>query len=312
MLGLGTQLQDHATQGQAPEATIGVRWIAQSGTYGDGQSFTLRRPVLEIVTASGAPLSREVMTSARIAPPVFGLGLLEAVADESILAMADPDDRDGDGISGRVNMTWDVVKARSAVGRFGWKAGIPSLLQQTAAAYANDMGVGNVLFPDSEGAVELDRETLEAAAFYTQTLAVPKRRSPFEADVRRGEERFGAVGCAKCHVETLHTGDHPISALRHQTIHPYSDLLVHNMGFDLADGRPEYVASGTEWRTAPLWGIGLAQIVLTNACFLHDGRARSLEEAILWHGGEAEASREAFRMLPRSERDAVLAFLRSL
>ncbi len=307
--GLGTQLQDHAIYGAVPEVTILLTWVEVPGEYGDGEPFSLRRPALDLRLANGQALPGDVMTSPRIPPPVFGLGLLEAVPEEQLLALADPDDQDGDGVSGRPNAVWDVSRSAAAVGRFGWKANTPNLLQQAAAAYANDMGVSSSMFPEPDGGRELDDPTLEAATFYTQTLAVP-RRDPWDGS--EGEALFRSTGCATCHVEELQTGDHEITALAHQTIHPYTDLLLHNMGFDLADGRPDFLASGTEWRTAPLWGLGVSQTVLPYSTFLHDGRARTIEEAILWHGGEAERSKEQFRVLPASGRQALLAFLRSL
>lgn len=309
---LGTQLQDHAIYGFVPEATVVIQWIEQPGAYGDGEPFSLRRPLLEITRADGTALPGGVMTSARIPPPVFGLGLLEAVTEEDVLSRADPEDLDADGISGRANQVWDARRQAAALGRFGWKANAPDLLQQAAAAYANDMGVSSPMFPEADGTSEIDEHTMTVAAFYTQTLAVPRRDRWDDPLVQRGEELFRGVGCAACHVEELRTGEHAIGALSHQTIHPYTDLLLHNMGFDLADGRPDFLASGTEWRTSPLWGLGLAQTVLPYSTFLHDGRARTIEEAILWHGGEAEASKEAFRTLPAHDRAALLAFLRSL
>lgn len=310
--GLGTQLQDHAVHGVTPEVTVAIRWIEQPGEYGDGEPFSLRRPVFEITLASGEPLPRDVMISARIPPPVFGLGLLEAVAEADIVARADPDDADGDGISGRPNYVWDELRSAASLGRFGWKANVPDLLQQAAIAYANDMGVSSPLLPEVDGTSEIDERTLQAVAFYTATLAVPGRHDWSEPEVQRGEALFRAARCAACHVEELHTGEHAIGALRGQTIHPYTDLLLHNMGFDLADGRPDFMASGTEWRTSPLWGLGLAQTVLPYSSFLHDGRARSIEEAVLWHGGEAEASKEAFRIMAATDRAALMKFLRSL
>ncbi|OGQ17942.1 MAG: thiol oxidoreductase [Deltaproteobacteria bacterium RBG_16_71_12] len=310
--GLGTQLQDHAIQGFAAEASVSIRWIEQPGQYGDGEPYALRRPAFDIVRGDGTALPGDVLTSARIPPPVFGLGLLEAVDEADVVARADPDDDDGDGISGRANRVWDVRTASPALGRFGWKANAPSLTQQAAAAYRNDMGVTSPMFPEDDGTTEIDDETLGLAAFYTATLAVPARDRIDDEEVVRGGELFSTAGCAACHVEELRTGAHEIAALRDQTIHPYTDLLLHNMGFDLADGRPDFVASGTEWRTAPLWGIGLTQTVLPYSCFLHDGRARTLAEAILWHGGEAEAAKEGFRTLGARDRNALLAFLRSL
>lgn len=310
--GLGTQLQDHAIYGSLPEVVVAITWTEQAGEYGDGAPFSLRQPAVAITLASGQALPGDVLTSPRIPPPVFGLGLLEAVPDGDIITMADPEDADGDGISGRANLVWDVRRATAVVGRFGWKANVPNLLQQAAAAYANDMGVSSPMFPEDDGSSEIDEHTMTVAAFYTQTLAVPRRGAWDEPEVKRGEVLFRSSGCEACHVETLHTGDHAISALRDQTLHPYTDLLLHNMGFDLADGRPDFLASGTEWRTAPLWGLGVAQTVLLYSTFLHDGRARSIEEAILWHGGEAEISKETFRTLPASDREALLSFLRSL
>lgn len=310
--GLGTQLQDHAIYGAEPEARVEIGWVERAGEYGDGEPFSLRRPALTITLASGAPLPGEVMTSPRIPPPVFGLGLLEAVAEEDLLALADPDDADGDGISGRPNYVWDVRRSVVALGRFGWKASVPNLAQQAAAAYANDMGVSSPMFPEADGTAEIDEATMNRAAMYTQTLAVPRRDRWDAPEVRNGEALFVSTGCAACHVEELHTGAHEISALVDQTIHPYTDLLLHNMGFDLADGRPDFLASGTEWRTAPLWGLGVTQTVLPYSGYLHDGRARSIEEAILWHGGEAERAMETFRTLPASDREDMLAFLHSL
>jgi CxxC motif-containing protein (DUF1111 family) len=309
--GLGTQLQDHAVHGVAPEVAIEIRWIEQRGAYGDGEPFVLRRPALAIALADGSPLPGEIATSARIPPPVFGLGLLEAVPEDAILALADPYDSDGDGISGRANYVWDAAADRLALGRFGWKASGPTLRQQAALAYAEDMGV-SAPFPTAGASAEIDEHRMTAVTLYTQTLAVPARDRASDPNVRRGEEIFAAIGCAGCHVAELRTDAHPIAALVDQTIHPYTDLLLHNMGFELADAREDFLASGTEWRTAPLWGLGVSETVLPRACYLHDGRARTLEEAILWHGGEAEAAKESFRTLSSSERAALVAFLRSL
>ncbi|MCK6530721.1 thiol oxidoreductase [Myxococcota bacterium] len=311
--GLGDQVRDHATFGLTPAATVTLEWTEQAGSFPVGGSPYVMRRVEPVVTlADGSPLPGEVLVSARIPPPVFGLGLLEAVPEEEIIALADPDDADGDGISGRANRVWDVARGETVLGRFGWKAGNPDLLQQAAAAYRHDMGVGSPLLPDEEGVAEVDGDTLDAAAFYTRTLAVPMRRGWDDPQVLEGERAFRDIGCASCHVETLRTGAHEVAALSHQEFHPYTDLLLHNVGMDLADGREEFEASGTEWRTAPLWGIGLVETVLGDAAYLHDGRAATLEEAILWHGGEARASRDAFHGMSTSERAALLAFLRSL
>jgi CxxC motif-containing protein (DUF1111 family) len=207
---------------------------------------------------------------------------------------------------------WDPLKQELTVGRFGWKASAPSVLVQTAGAFAEDMGLHNPIFPDADGAVEVTLDQVKGAAYYMQTLAVPDRDRSF-ANTRAGEKLFHDIGCASCHQPRLTTGsDHPIAALRNQTIAPYTDLLLHDMGDGLADHRPDYQAGGTEWRTAPLWGIGLTQTVLPGSGYLHDGRARTLEEAILWHGGEAERSQKRFKALPAASRSALIKFLQSL
>lgn len=310
--GIGTQIQDHAVWGEEPEAKITLAWIEEEGFYADGTPYTLRRPHIAIDPTAGYTIPEDMLVSPRIAPPVFGLGLLEAIPEETILALADPDDVDGDGISGRPNYVWDVVRETTRLGRFGWKSNTPTLLQQSAGAYADDMGVTSPLFPGDDEIPDINLELVETVTFYVQTLAVPARTAWTDPRVRAGEALFREIGCSKCHVETLETGDHPVPAVAYQTIHPYTDLLLHDMGPGLADGRPDYQATGAEWRTAPLWGIGLAQTILPQGTFLHDGRARTIEEAILWHGGEAEAAREAFRTMSRTEREALLRFLRSL
>jgi CxxC motif-containing protein (DUF1111 family) len=310
--GLGTQIQDHAIFGVTPEAKVVIEWIEEPGAFpSDGAPYSLRRPKVTILLAGGQLLPKEAMTSLRVPPPVFGLGLLEAVPEAALRALEDPNDTDGDGISGRLNEVYSVTAGGSRVGRFGWKSNQPDLLQQAAAAYVDDMGVTNPLFPEPGGGSDIDDRTLTEAAFYTQTLAVP-RRGQIDDQVRRGEQLFIASKCGSCHTPTLTTEHHEISALANQTIYPYTDLLLHNMGFDLADGRPDFAASGTEWRTPPLWAIGLTARVLGDAAYLHDGRARDLVEAILWHGGEAESSKERFRQMAPSDRNALIRFLDSL
>ncbi|MCB9507169.1 MAG: thiol oxidoreductase [Myxococcales bacterium] len=310
--GLGGQLQDRANFGVEPEIAIAIDWIESTGQFDDGTAYTLREPSFDITRPDGTSLPAGLVFSPRVAPPVFGLGLLEAVAEADIVALADPDDADGDGISGRANRVWSPTLQAMSLGRFGWKANTANLTDQAAAAYFNDMGVSSPVFPEPDGSHEIDQETLDATVHYTQTLAVPARAQA-DAQVRRGEALFARLDCEGCHTSTLRTAsDHPVAALRDQQIHPYTDLLLHDMGPDLADGRPDYEADGREWRTPALWGIGLTQTVLPYASFLHDGRARTLEEAILWHGGEAEASRDGYRGLSATDRAAVLAFLRSL
>ncbi len=332
--GFGGQLQDKAINGVAPEAGVSIAQTVITGAYADGTPYSLLQPVFSLFNPY-IPLPPDLLISPRVAPAVFGLGLLEAVPESTILALADEFDADGDGISGRPNRVWNVVTGQQAVGRFGWKAGQPTLLQQSAAAFRNDMGVTNPLFdtdpstgqaqddglPDDP---EINGNTLDLAAFYVQTLAVPARRNVNDPTVLRGEEVFHGAGCAKCHVPTLVTGAHVaptsvpgdnggrIAELDGQTIHPFTDLLLHDMGPGLADNRPAFTATGQEWRTAPLWGAGLSQVVNGHTRYLHDGRARNLAEAILWHGGEGQTSKVMFENLPATDRDALLAFLGSL
>lgn len=309
--GIGTQIQDQAVYGYLPEARVKLHWQEQPGTYADGTPYSLRSPQFEIILPSGNPLPSQVLISPRIPSPVFGLGLLEAVPEAEILALADPEDANQDGISGRPNFVWDVEQHSEKLGRFGWKANNPTLLQQGASAYINDMGVTNPLFPEPDGSYEVDANTLKANTVYVQTLAVPAPTLRQDPQVLRGERLFNAANCAGCHVPTLHTGPHEIPALANQTIHPYTDLLLHDLGEALADHRPDFRATGQEWRTPPLWGIGLVQTVLPYSGYLHDGRARTLAEAILWHGGEAASAREAFRNMPEGDRTALLRFLNS-
>jgi CxxC motif-containing protein (DUF1111 family) len=254
-----------------------------------------------------------MLTSMRRAPAVFGDGLLDAISEAEIVSRADPDDRDGDGISGRPNLVWDIAKQANVIGRFGFKAAAPSLKQQIAAAYATDMGVTNPLFTRGARHPDITQPVLDATTFYVATLAVPQARLQNNPVVIQGKANFSSFGCVNCHAVGLQTDGGLSPALSGNVIHPFTDLLLHDMGEGLADGRPEFEASGTEWRTTPLWGIGLADEVLSRAAgYLHDGRAGTLEEAILWHGGEAAASRNAFAQANGSERDALIAFLRSL
>jgi CxxC motif-containing protein (DUF1111 family) len=267
-----------------------------------------------------------VQVSPRVAPFMIGLGLLGAVPEETVLAAADPDDADGDGISGRPNTVWDRRAQSEALGRFGWKANQPSVEQQNSGAFLGDIGITSDLFPEQNctsvepdcvaapngGDPEVDQDKIDSVTFYASLLAVPARRDFDDPTVLAGEQLFHDIGCVACHRSTLVTGDADIPALSAQTIHPYTDLLLHDMGPDLADERPDYQADGREWRTAPLWGIGLIDNVNRHDFLLHDGRARGFAEAILWHGGEGEAARERFRTLSEEDRAALLRFLESL
>jgi CxxC motif-containing protein (DUF1111 family) len=307
---LGLQLQDHATFG-LPEVVVTQSWVEHTEAYGDGEAFSLRAPVIGIRRPDGSFLGPDVATSYRQAPGVFGLGLLEAIPDDTLLALADPDDADGDGVSGRVNMVWNAELGATVIGRFGHKATTPTLREQTAGAFEADLGLSNQLFLEPDGMQDLTDEALAATTFFVSVLAVPAA-APRDAAARRGRRLFDDFGCAACHMPTLVTGDHAVPELAHQTIHPYTDLLLHDVGDLLSDGRRDFTASGVEWRTTPLWGLGLVRLVAPEATFLHDGRARTIAEAILWHGGEARLAREAFRLADKAQRDALIGFLQTL
>jgi CxxC motif-containing protein (DUF1111 family) len=309
---LGTQIQDQAVFGVTPKADVEIEWQEKTGTYGDGSGYRLRSPQINITLPNGQPLPNNVLTSLRLPPPVFGRGLLEAIPESVMGELAHAQAQRKDGISGKLNYVWDVRQKKLVVGRFGLKANNPNLFQQNAAAYVNDMGVTNPLFPEQNGAQEINLKTLKAITFYTQTLAVPGRTQIDDPRVKKGETLFTQANCAVCHVGALKTGTHPVKAIAHQSIHPYTDLLLHDMGEGLADGRPDFEATGNEWRTPPLWGLGLTQAVLPYSGYLHDGRARTLEESVLWHGGEAEQSKEMFRTMAKSDRTALIQFLNSL
>jgi CxxC motif-containing protein (DUF1111 family) len=323
----GNQIQDRAIAGVAPEARIRVHWQESAGTFADGSSYALRRPRLELSEFGFGPMPGNTRFSARVANPLIGLGLLELIPDQTLLQIADPDDHDRDGISGRVNRVGSPDGADSTIGRFGWKASSASLLSQNAAATRDDIGITNVIFPDencrtaqrecdaavSHDGVEMSPELLELLTVYTRWLAVPRQRGAANPDVNRGFDLFVEMGCGSCHVPTLVTGEDPDAPeLSAQIIHPFTDLLLHDMGEGLSDGRPDFLATGKEWRTAPLWGIGLTEKVSGHTEFLHDGRARSLEEAILWHGGEAQLSRDRYRSSNAQQRSLLLVFLNSL
>jgi CxxC motif-containing protein (DUF1111 family) len=308
--GFGTQLQDHATFG-LPEVQITLTWIEVPDQLDDGEPVMLRRPLIAIASPNGDPLPA-MRLSYRTAPPLVGLGLLEAIPEAAIVALEDPADADGDGISGRANRAWDEASRSTQLGRFGWKASVPRLVEQIAGAFVNDMGLTNLIFPPADGARDVNDNQLVQVAFHVATLAVPAA-APRDARSRRGRALFDDFQCSGCHVPDHVTGDATeIFQLRGQLIRPYTDLLLHDLGDGLTDARADFLATGEEWRTPPLWGLGLAQDVAEGATFLHDGRARTLTEAILWHGGEAAASSAAFRRAPRADREALLAFLATL
>ncbi|WP_263142433.1 di-heme oxidoredictase family protein [Pseudomonas sp. RIT-PI-AD] len=323
----GGQLQDVAVPGVAPEGKVRMDYEYLPIAFADGTRAQLRRPTLRITQLGYGPLHPQVEMSARIAPPMIGLGLLEAIPEDAILANADPQDRDGDGIRGRPNRVWDDARGETVIGRFGWKAGQPSLNQQNIHAFAADMGLTTSALRHDDctpaqtdclaaidgGDPEVSDHILAQMLFYTRNLGVPARRQVEAPAVLRGKALFHQAGCQRCHVPAFTTAaDAAEPELAGQLIRPYTDLLLHDMGEGLADQRGEFEASGREWRTPPLWGIGLTAAVNGHTQFLHDGRARNLLEAILWHGGEAESAKQSVLTFDAEQRDALLAFLNSL
>jgi len=322
----GDQLQIFGVKGVVPaEGEFSVQWLEQVFALPDGEQVRLRMPVLTITNLGYGSLGEDALTALRLAPPLIGLGLLEAVPEETILALAAR--AAVAGIRGRANRVWDESQGKMVLGRFGLKANHGSLREQVAAAFINDIGLSNPVYPEQNctpvqqtcqeqmaaGKPEITALRLAGTELYVRALQVPARRNTEDPEALRGEEMFAKAHCAVCHVPQLETGASPqLPQLAGQTIHPYTDLLLHDMGEGLSDGRPDFQATGREWRTPPLWGIGLSKTVNGASAFLHDGRARNFTEAILWHGGEAEASREAFRQLSRQDRAALLTFLQSL
>jgi CxxC motif-containing protein (DUF1111 family) len=323
----GDQIQGKSIPGVPREADVFVHYEAVGGVFGDGEPYSLRKPTYQITNLGYGAISPQLLISPRVSPGIIGLGLLEAIPDQTLGHLSDPDDRDGDGISGRENVVWNLGTNRTAVGRFGWKAEQPSVAQQTAAAFAGDIGITSGLFRDEngtprEGAAvqrrpggepELSDKIFQAVALYARSLAVPAARTADDPQAIRGRQLFIRARCSACHVPDHETGaSSELPEYAGQTIHPYTDLLLHDMGAGLADDRPAFLATGREWRTPPLWGLGLIAKVNGHTFLLHDGRARDAAEAILWHGGEANASKEQFRTMAKQDRLALLAFLNSL
>ncbi|WP_324755290.1 di-heme oxidoredictase family protein [Roseovarius sp. Pro17] len=329
----GTQLQDFAVQGHASEYRLEITYDEEVVTMADGTEISLRHPTYTAADLGYGPLHHGAMFSPRVAPQMIGLGLLEAIPAADILAGADPDDADGDGISGRPNIIWSVVQDQPMLGRFGHKAGNPTILEQAASAFVGDIGISNPIFTagagectdlqaDCKAAIqgdgddrvfEIDAEGLDLVTFYSRNLGVPARRNMDDPQVLHGKEVFYQIGCTACHTPSFVTNrleGQPEQSF--QLIWPFTDMLLHDMGPGLADNRPEARATGLEWRTAPLWGIGLTEQVSGHTYFLHDGRARSILEAILWHGGEARAQRDAVSRMQTADRHALIAYLESL
>lgn len=330
----GGQFNNAAVQGVRPEGEVVIRERAVPGRFADGEPYTLRQPLYSFRKLGYGPMAANTMASPRLAPQLPGVGLLEAIPEAEILRNAREQAAAGGPVRGVPNRVWDAPSQQMKLGRFGWKANVASLAHQTAGAFLGDMGITSSLFPTEAcsasqrdclaaprggqgGAPEIDDETLGHVVFYQATLAPAARRDAEAPAVRRGEALFHASGCAVCHRPSYVTGDSPdpalaSPALRGQTIWPYTDLLLHDMGPGLADGRPDYQASGRQWKTPPLWGIGLLPDVNRHQRLLHDGRARGVLEALLWHGGEAEGARQQVLKLDRADREALVKFVESL
>ncbi len=322
----GDQLNEQGIPGIQGEGQARIHYIETDMPLNEGIVVKLRYPQLQFSQTHYGSM-QGLLTSARVAPSIVGLGLLDQVSETDILANADPYDINQDGISGRPNIVWDTEAQRTNLGRFGLKANVASLKQQIAGAFSGDMGITSILYPQENcsqqltachtlangGVPELSLAQLEAITFFHQSLAVPRPRYNNDPQVLLGKQFFNRIGCVSCHRAELHTSPSAQPQfLANQTIAPYTDLLLHDMGEPLSDGRPDYQASGQEWRTPPLWGIGLAETVGEHVNYLHDGRARNLTEAILWHWGEARSSQTAFRALSTEERAALLSFLQAL
>ncbi|MBO6810651.1 MULTISPECIES: di-heme oxidoreductase family protein [Marinobacter] len=322
----GSQLQTAALPAAKPEADLVIEWTPVKKTLADGTVVELRKPVYRIENPNYGPLPDDLLVSPRVAPQMIGMGLLEAIPIEKLQALHDPDDADGNGISGKLNQVWDLATEQTRPGRFGWKAAEPDVHQQSMGAFAGDMGLTSTLKPTTDcmpeqncerfahgGEPEVSDKVANFVTFYAKSLAVPARRNLDSGSVQQGAKLFNEIGCAGCHTPRHQTGEVAERPdLSNQTIWPYTDLLLHDMGPALADGRDEFLANGSEWRTPPLWGIGLAQVVNPQAGFLHDGRARTLEEAVLWHGGEATTAAEHYRKMSSGDRSALIDFLNSL
>ncbi|MGI9527468.1 MAG: di-heme oxidoredictase family protein [Weeksellaceae bacterium] len=321
----GGQFQDQAIMGVTPEGQIKINKITVSGKFADGTPYTLEKPVYEFVDLAYGDLD-QVQFSPRVAPQMIGLGLLDAISEQDILKNVDENDTNQDGISGRAIYVWNLETQSYTLGKYGWKSSVPTIKQQSATAFAFDMGLTSSLFPETEcppqvdcdkivngGTPEISDKILNQITVYSTTLAVPARRGYDTQEVLRGKELFNQIDCSKCHVTSYKTrSNYNIPQLANQKIYPYTDMLLHDMGEELSDHRPVKGAAGNEWRTPPLWGIGYTEEVSGHTRFLHDGRARNLEEAILWHGGEAENSKAKYLSLPQEDRSKLLAFLNSL
>lgn len=338
----GDQLNTVAVQGVKPEARVRLRWEPVHGRFADGMRYTLQKPIYEVDQLGYGPLGKNAMSSPRIAPQIIGVGLLEAVPEQDILANAQAQANTPGPIKGQANRVWDAFAKQEMLGRFGWKANVATLAHQTAGAFWGDIGITSIQFPNeactpaqkdclaaprgaaalatapaAAPAVEIDDKTMGDVVFYQAVLAPPARRNVNDPQVQRGQALFAKAQCASCHRPSYNTGASSFPrlsspALSGQKIWPYTDLLLHDMGEALADGRADFKANGRQWKTPPLWGIGLIKDVNGHTRLLHDGRANGVLEAILWHGGEAQASKQEVLKMQRADRDALVKFVESL
>ena len=335
----GEQLQNRGVKDRVPaEGEAIFNYEAREVSFADGEKLSLRVAKISFKDLQFGEVGNDVMISPRIAQAMVGIGFLEAVPEENLLAIARQQEKLG--VAGKPNYVWDYENAKVALGRFGWKANQPNIRQQIASAFIGDIGVTTFYFPE-ENCPSVQTACLELPSAskcggqggctgnqfrpevmpsrinnltrYLQTLGVPARRNATDPEVKQGEKLFSQASCAACHAPELTTGPKPeVAAMTNITFHAYTDLLLHDMGPELADGRPDYRATGSEWRTPALWGIGLQQKVNGHSELLHDGRARNITEAILWHGGQAESAREAFKKMSKQERAAIVKFVESL
>jgi CxxC motif-containing protein (DUF1111 family) len=330
----GDQLDNAAIQRVKPEGMIDITHAAVPGRFADGTPYTLQKPRYAIRDPGYGPLASNVLVSPRVAPQLIGVGLIETIDAADILANAKEQAAEPGPIKGVPNQVWDAPSQRMMLGRFGWKANVATIAHQTAGAFNGDMGITSSVFPDEactpaekdclaaprggqNGSPEIDDKTFGDVVFYQATLAPPARRTPDDPQVLQGQKLFHDAQCSMCHRPSYVTvaGPNPqfsSKALNGQRIYPYTDLLLHDMGDSLADGRPDFAANGRQWKTPPLWGIGLIKDVNGHTRLLHDGRADGVMEAILWHGGEAEASRDQVTKMSKARRDALVKFVESL
>lgn len=321
----GGQLQDLSIQRVESQGDLSVIYEEISGSYPDGMTYSLRKPTYDIINTSLGGLSAGTMVSPRVGQQLIGLGLLDAISEDAILANVDEQDIDGNSVSGKANYVWNEELQRLTIGKFGWKANQPSLRQQIAGAFNGDLGVTSSLFPDENcsplvdcdtipngGENELSDDLLDQSELYIAALSVPIRRDATNEEIIKGKILFSKIGCVDCHIDKMTTGSYEVlPKLSNQEIRPYTDLLLHDMGEGLADNRPDFLADGQEWRTPPLWGVGLIQTVNGHQFLLHDGRARNIEEAILWHDGEGASSTNKFKELDKEDRQRIIQFIES-